>query len=192
MKMRPLLLLSVLLLGGCSVNPYRWPGSEPQTPAPSEPVTQPPVTQPEVKPPVQKPVAPTALAVAMADAFVQAPEVRELANGNPVLLLTPPQNGTGESLDTRPMAAAMIKRIQSKSEFRFVDPGLVAAITSQLEYQQGGVNPASLVRLGRQTGAGYMLYGDLVQQGGRYRLAMSLMDLRSGELLWNASRFASR
>ena len=62
----------------------------------------------------------------------------------------------------------------------------------QLEYQQGGMNPASLVRLGRQTGAGYMLYGDLLSEGGRYRLAMSLMDLKSGELLWNASRSAAR
>ncbi|MFV0644772.1 MAG: hypothetical protein ACK5NN_09790, partial [Sphingomonadaceae bacterium] len=138
MNIRFLLLLSALLLGGCSVNPYRWPGSEPDAPTTSKPVTPPPVTQPEVTPPVQKPVAPTALAVAVADAFVQAPEVRALAaTGHPVLLLTPPQNGTGEPLDTGVMAAAMIKRIKSKSEFRFVDPGQVAAITSQLEYQQG-------------------------------------------------------
>ena len=34
------------------------------------------------------------------------------------------------------------------------------------------MNPASLVRLGRQTGADYMLYGDLcLSEGGRYRLA---------------------
>jgi len=37
-----------------------------------------------------------------------------------------------------------------------------------------------------------MLYGDLLSEGGRYRLAMSLMDLKSGELLWNASRSAAR
>ncbi|MOA60699.1 Penicillin-binding protein activator LpoB [compost metagenome] len=54
------------------------------------------------------------------------------------------------------------------------------------------MNPASLVRLGRQTGAGYMLYGDLVSEGSRYRLAMSLMDLKSGELLWSGNRSASR
>ncbi|MGL5707864.1 MAG: penicillin-binding protein activator LpoB, partial [Aeromonas sp.] len=53
------------------------------------------------------------------------------------------------------------------------------------------MNPASLVRLGRQTGAGYMLYGDLVAEGSRYRLSMTLMELRSGELLWNGSRSAS-
>ncbi len=150
------------------------------------------MTKPDAGAPLPKPVAPTALALAMADAFVQAPEVRELAQtGQPVLLLTPPQNGTGEPVDTRAMAAAMSKRIQSKSGFRFVDPGQVAAITGQLEYQQGRMNPASLVRLGRQTGAGYMLYGDLVAEGSRYRLSMTLMELRSGELLWSGSRSAS-
>ncbi|MCO4198115.1 penicillin-binding protein activator LpoB [Aeromonas hydrophila] len=199
MKLRSLLMVGALLLGGCAVNPYggtQAPVSEPDQPVsqPDQPVSQPdkPVTKPDAGAPLPKPVAPTGLALAMADAFVQAPEVRELAQtGQPVLLLTPPQNGTGEPVDTRAMASAMSKRIQSKSGFRFVDPGQVAAITGQLEYQQGRMNPASLVRLGRQTGAGYMLYGDLVAEGSRYRLSMTLMELRSGELLWSGSRSAS-
>ena len=192
MKLRSLLMVGALMLGGCAVNPYG--GTQAPVSEPDAPVVQPdkPVTKPDVGAPLPKPVAPTGLALAMADAFVQAPEVRELAQtGQPVLLLTPPQNGTGEPVDTRAMAAAMSKRIQSKSGFRFVDPGQVAAITGQLEYQQGRMNPASLVRLGRQTGAGYMLYGELVAEGSRYRLSMTLMELRSGELLWSGSRSAS-
>ncbi|MGU5846800.1 penicillin-binding protein activator LpoB [Aeromonas hydrophila] len=192
MKLRSLLMVGALLLGGCAVNPYG--GTQAPVSEPDQPVSQPdkPVTKPDAGAPLPKPVAPTGLALAMADAFVQAPEVRELAQtGQPVLLLTPPQNGTGEPVDTRAMAVAMSKRIQSKSGFRFVDPGQVAAITGQLEYQQGRMNPASLVRLGRQTGAGYMLYGDLVAEGSRYRLSMTLMELRSGELLWSGSRSAS-
>lgn len=192
MKLRSLLMVGALMLGGCAVNPYG--GTQVPVSEPDAPVVQPdkPVTKPDAGAPLPKPVAPTGLALAMADAFVQAPEVRELAQtGQPVLLLTPPQNGTGEPVDTRAMAAAMSKRIQSKSGFRFVDPGQVAAITGQLEYQQGRMNPASLVRLGRQTGAGYMLYGDLVAEGSRYRLSMTLMELRSGELLWSGSRSAS-
>lgn len=192
MNMRSLLMVGALLLGGCSINPYG--GTPAPVTEPDQPVIQPekPVTKPDAGAPLPKPVAPTGLALSMADAFVQAPEVRELAqSGNAVLLLTPPRDGTNDELDTSTMAAAMSKRIQSKSGFRFVDPGQVAAITGQLEYQQGRMNPASLVRLGRQTGASYMLYGDLVSEGSRYRLTMSLMELRSGELLWNGSRFAS-
>lgn len=195
MKTRHLLMLSALLLGGCTINPYG--GTPAPVTEPDQPVSQPgkAVTEPDAAEPVPapKPVAPTGLALAMADAFLKAPEVQALTQGgSPVLLLMPPQNGTGEEFNTQPMAIAMSKRIQANSGFRFADPGQVAAITSQLEYQQGGMNPASLVRLGRQTGAGYMLYGDLVSEGSRYRLAMSLMDLKSGELLWNGSRTASR
>ncbi|HDO1102277.1 TPA: penicillin-binding protein activator LpoB, partial [Aeromonas salmonicida] len=157
MNMRSLLMVGALLLGGCSINPYG--GTPAPVTEPDQPVIQPekPVTKPDAGAPLPKPVAPTGLALAMADAFVQAPEVRELAqSGNAVLLLTPPRDGTNDELDTSTMAAAMSKRIQSKSGFRFVDPGKVAAITGQLEYQQGRMNPASLVRLGRQTGASYM------------------------------------
>ncbi|WP_429101279.1 penicillin-binding protein activator LpoB [Aeromonas rivipollensis] len=195
MKTRHLLMLSALLLGGCTINPYggtQAPVTEPDQPVsqPDKPVTE---TEAEVVKPAPKPVAPTGLALAMADAFVLAPEVQALTQGgSPVLLLMPPQNGTGVEFSTQPMAVAMSQRIQAKSGFSFADPGQVAAITGQLEYQQGGMNPASLVRLGRQTGAGYMLYGDLVSEGSRYRLAMSLMDLKSGELIWNGSRSASR
>lgn len=192
MKMRSLLVLGALVLGGCAVNPYG--GTQAPVSEPKQPVSQPdkPVTKPEAEKPAPKPVAPTGLAIAMADAFLKAPEVKALAGSNPVLLLMPPQNGTGEPFNTQPMAVAMSQRIQQHGGFSFADPGQVSAITSQLEYQQGGMNPASLVRLGRQTGAGYMLYGDLVSEGSRYRLAMSLMDLKSGELLWNGSRTASR
>ena len=49
-----------------------------------------------------------------------------------------------------------------------------------------------MVRLGKQTGAQYMLYGNLasiVKSNGKvkdvfYQLTMNLMDLRSGELVW--------
>ncbi|WP_043756998.1 hypothetical protein [Aeromonas taiwanensis] len=194
MKLRSLLMVGALMLGGCVVNPYG--GTPAPVGEPDKPVTQPqkPATQPGKTEPVPapKPVAPTALAVAMADAFLKSAEVQSIAGSSPVLLLMAPQNGTGEAFSTQPMAVAMIQRIQANSGFRFADPGQVAAITGQLEYQQGGMNPASLVRLGRQTGAGYMLYGDLVSEGSRYRLAMSLMDLKSGELLWNGSRSAPR
>ncbi|MGY3902451.1 penicillin-binding protein activator LpoB [Aeromonas lusitana] len=192
MTLRSLLVLGALVLGGCAVNPYG--GTQAPVSEPQQPVVQPekPVTEPEVVKPAPKPEAPTGLALAMADTFLKAPEVKALAGSNPVLLLTPPRNGTGEPFSTQPMAVAMSQRIQQHGGFSFADPGQVAAITGQLEYQQGGMNPASLVRLGRQTGANYMLYGDLVSEGSHYRLAMSLMDLKSGELLWNGSRSANR
>lgn len=192
MKLRSVLMVGALLLGGCAVNPYG--GSPAPVGETAPPVKQPDkvVTEPEVSTAQPTPVAPLGLAQAMANAVVQAPEVRALTRGDkPVLLLAPPQNNTQSQVDTDTMAAAMRPRIQAGG-FRLVDADRVAAITGQLEYQQGGVNPASLVRLGRQTGAGYMLYGDLGEAAGRYQLAMSLMDLKSGELVWSGSRSAQR
>lgn len=198
MKMRFLLLLTAMLLAGCSINPYsgtRPPVVQPEPPVPeqSKPVVQPKQpapeqSQPVVSKPVKKPKALLGLAKAMANAFVQSSPVQALAQRSPILLLTPPQNSAAEDLDTQAIAVAMQKQIQAHSVFRFVDGNQVKAITRQLEYQQAGVNPASLVRLGRQTGANYMLYGEVSGSASQYRLAMSLMELRSGELLWQESR----
>lgn len=191
MKMRTLLILGSLLLGGCSINPYSSPFppvTQPSKPTqPPKPVMPPPALESEVS--LAKPMVPIGLAQALADRFVQAPEVQALAqSGNAVLLLTPPRDSTDDGIDTALLAATMGKQIAAKSGIRLVEPGQVAAITGQLEYQQGGINPAALVRLGRQTGAGYLLYGELATQGRGYRLMMTLMDLRSGELLWDGSR----
>ncbi|WFF97655.1 hypothetical protein [Aeromonas caviae] len=40
--------------------------------------------------------------------------------------------------------------------------------------------------------SGELLWNASRSAARRYRLAMSLMDLKSGELLWNASRSAAR
>ena len=54
--------------------------------------------------PAPKPVAPTGLAVALADDFLKAADVQALAGSSPVLLLMAPQNGTGEAFSTQPLA----------------------------------------------------------------------------------------
>ena len=55
------------------------------------------------------------------------------------------------------------------------------------------MNPASLVRLGRQTGAGlHALRGSPLSEGAATGSPLSLMDLKSGEPNWNASRSAAR
>ncbi len=76
MKLRSLLMVGALLLGGCAVNPYG--GTQAPVSEPDQPVSQPdkPVTKPDAGAPLPKPVAPTGLALAMADAFVKAAEVR--------------------------------------------------------------------------------------------------------------------
>ncbi|HGE5060099.1 TPA: hypothetical protein ACGG7I_006203, partial [Klebsiella pneumoniae] len=74
MKLRSLLMVGALLLGGCAVNPYG--GTPAPVGEPDKPVTKPekPVAEPDKAEPVPapKPVAPTGLAVALADDFLKA------------------------------------------------------------------------------------------------------------------------
>ena len=104
MKLRSLLMVGALLLGGCAVNPYG--GTPAPVGEPDKPVSQPekPVAEPEAVKPPPKPVAPTGLAVALADDFLKAADVQALAGSSPVLLLMAPQNGTGEAFSTQPLA----------------------------------------------------------------------------------------
>ena len=107
-----LLMVGALLLGGCAVNPYG--GRLRRSARPDKPVTKPekPVAEPDKAEPVPapKPVAPTGLAVALADDFLKAADVQALAGSSPVLLLMAPQNGTGEPLQHPALAVAMIQR----------------------------------------------------------------------------------
>ena len=115
-------------------------------------------------------------------------------NGRPVLFVDSIRNKSSEHIDTEALTDTMRTQLLRSGKFRFVDMSKVAAVKEQLEYQQtsGQVDPASMVRLGKQTGAQYMLYGNLasiVKDNGKvkdvyYQMTMNLMDLENGELLW--------
>ena len=131
----------------------------------------------------------------MVQSLIDSPATTEISvNGRPVLFVDSIRNKSSEHIDTEALTDTMRTQLLRSGKFRFVDMSKVAAVKEQLEYQQasGLVDPASMVRLGKQTGAQYMLYGNLasiVKSNGKvkdvfYQLTMNLMDLRSGELVW--------
>ena len=135
------------------------------------------------------------LAAKMASSFADSPAVREAsASGRPVLFVDSIRNKTSEHIDTEALTDSIRTQLLRTGKFRFVDMSKVQSVKDQLEYQQqsGMVNPAAAVRLGKQTGAQYMLYGNLasiVKDNGKvkdvfYQLTMNLMALESGELIW--------
>ena len=135
------------------------------------------------------------LASKMARSLADSPAVKEAsANGRPVLFVDSIRNKSSEHIDTEALTDSMRTQLLRSGKFRFVDMSKVQSVKEQLEYQQqsGMVNPAAMVRLGKQTGAQYMLYGNLasiVKDNGKvkdvfYQLTMNLMDLKSGELVW--------
>ena len=136
-----------------------------------------------------------AIADKMADSMLSSPATGEItAAGRPVLFMDSIRNKTSEHIDTEAITDTMRTKLLRAGKFRFVDMSKVAEVKQQLEYQQssGMVDPASMVRLGKQTGARYMVYGNLasiVKDNGKvkdvyYQMTMNLMDLQNGELLW--------
>lgn len=135
------------------------------------------------------------LASKMARSLADSPAVKEAGvNGRPVLFVDSIRNKSSEHIDTEALTDSMRTQLLRSGKFRFVDMSKVQSVKDQLEYQQqsGMVNPAAMVRLGKQTGAQYMLYGNLasiVKDNGKvkdvfYQLTMNLMELESGELIW--------
>ena len=135
------------------------------------------------------------LASKMARSLADSHAVKEAsANGRPVLFVDSIRNKSSEHIDTEALTDSMRTQLLRSGKFRFVDMSKVQSVKEQLEYQQqsGMVNPAAMVRLGKQTGAQYMLYGNLasiVKDNGKvkdvfYQLTMNLMELESGELIW--------
>ena len=136
-----------------------------------------------------------AIADKMADSMLASPATSEIAaGGRPVMFMDSIRNKTSEHIDTEAITDTLRTKLLSSGKFRFVDMSKVSAVKQQLEYQQssGMVDPASMVRLGKQTGARYMVYGNLasiVKDNGKvkdvyYQMTMNLMDLQNGELLW--------
>ena len=131
----------------------------------------------------------------MVQSLIDNPVMTEISStGRPVLFVDSIRNKTSEHIDTEALTDTMRTQLLRSGKVRFVDMSKVAAVKEQLEYQQaaGMVDPASMVRMGKQTGAQYMLYGNLasiVKDNGKvkdvfYQLTMNLMALKSGELVW--------
>jgi uncharacterized protein (TIGR02722 family) len=134
-----------------------------------------------------------AIADKMADSMLASPATSEItAGGRPVMFMDSIRNKTSEHIDTEAITDTIrTKLLRRQVPLRRHEQG--GAVKQQLEYQQqrhGG--SASMVRLGKQTGARYMVYGNLasiVKDNGKvkdvyYQMTMNLMDLQNGELLW--------
>ena len=98
-----------------------------------------------------------AIADKMADSMLASPATSEItAGGRPVMFMDSIRNKTSEHIDTEAITDTIRTKLLRSGKFRFVDMSKVAAVKQQLEYQQGSgmVDPATMVRLGKQTEIG--------------------------------------
>lgn len=131
----------------------------------------------------------------MTDSLLQSPVVGTMtANTRPVVFVEKIKNKTSEHIDTESVTDSISTQLLRSGKFRFVDMTKVDAVVDQLKYQNDGgmVDPSKAIQFGQQTGAEYMLYGNLSsivknnadKSDVYYKFTMRLLDLRSGLVEW--------
>lgn len=173
-----LLWLVAFLLTGCNTTLYKPAGKSPagQTVTTGSGGVQP-----------ARPLDLQALAKRTAASVIKRSDKAELGKSS-TLYVDMIRNSTGSTLDTAKMTKVLHTELARSGRFKLIPLEKNAAFQQSLEYQQseGALNPSTAVQLGKQTGADLILYGNVsrVKKSRTYQLTTSMMDLRSGELLF--------
>ena len=132
------------------------------------------------------------------DLLVFGPVVRLTAERRPVVFVDKIKNKTTEHIDTESITDTIQTKLLKSGKFRFVDMTTVKAIQEQMQFQMdsGLVDPSKAVAFGKQTGAEFMLYGNMSSIVKRnsdtkdvyYKFTLKLMNLESGILEWASEK----
>ena len=137
-----------------------------------------------------------AIAGKMVDSVLTFPPVVEVTSKRrPVIFVDKIKNKTSEHIDTESVTDTISNKLLRSGKFRFVDMTKVAAVREQMDYQRdsGMVDQNKAMQMGRQTGAEYMMYGNLssiVKSSSSakdvyYKFTLRLMHLESGIVEWS-------
>jgi uncharacterized protein (TIGR02722 family) len=132
----------------------------------------------------------------MVDSLLTFPPIVEVTKkSRPVMFVDRIKNKTSEHIDTESITDTVSTRLLRSGKFRFVDMTKVEDVYRQLDYQSdsGLVDPKTAVKVGKQIGAQYMLYGNLSSIVKRtedkkdvyYKFTMKLMHLETGLVEWS-------
>lgn len=186
------MLASSLALAACTIpNPYSSQPApvRPSAPSPSQPlppIVKPPVIEMPSAPPSPVPEVRSENLAYLVDGLAKKLKASSAINEvqGPVLLNNI-SNQAGSPVDTQGLTARLQNNL--RANLRFADGAKVSSLREQLAYQGGRADIASLVRLGKQSGADYLLSTTLTRSGATMTLKGQLMELASGELLWSDS-----
>lgn len=131
----------------------------------------------------------------MVDSLLSFPPIVQITSQKrPVVFVDTIKNKTLEHIDTESITDTISTQLLRSGKFRFVDMTKLDAIKRQLSYQNdsGLVNQQTAIKIGRQVGAEYMLYGNLSsinkKNGSKkdvyYKFTMKLMQLETGLIEW--------
>lgn len=114
--------------------------------------------------------------------------------GRPVIFVGKMKNSTSEHIDMRSLADKMEVALGRTDKFAFLDKAAREELAQEYEYQASGyVGATSAKAKGQQTGADYMMTGEIssiTQEVGRdklvyYKMTSKLHNIRSGIIEWS-------
>lgn len=132
------------------------------------------------------------IAEKMVDDLLASPAMADIAapGKRPILFIDSIKNKTTEHIDTESITDTISTKLLNSGRFRFVDRSKVDAMAKELDYQaaSGMVDENRSVKMGRQLGAQYMLYGNfssITKNAGStrdvyYKFTMKLSNLETG------------
>jgi uncharacterized protein (TIGR02722 family) len=137
--------------------------------------------------------------ITLVDSLLTTEHIVSLLKGKrPVLFIDGIKNKTSEHIDTESITDTISTKLISTGKFRFIDMTKVESVKKQYDYQNksGLVNEETSVKVGRQIGADYMLYGNISSIVKRakstkdiyMKITLKLMDIESGIIEWQGEK----
>lgn len=135
------------------------------------------------------------IAATLVDDLLTFPPIVQMTSARrPVVFVDKIRNKTTEHIDTESITDTVQTKLLKSGKFRFVDMTAIKQVQQQLNFQtdSGMVDPAKAVALGKQTGAEFMLYGNMSSIVKRndstkdvyYKFTMKMMNLETGIMEW--------
>tara|TARA_R110000868_G_scaffold8205_3_gene42507 strand:- start:103291 stop:103869 length:579 start_codon:yes stop_codon:yes gene_type:complete len=122
------------------------------------------------------------------------PVVQLTSKERPILFVAGVKNTTNQQINTDMINNMMMTQLIQSGKFRFTDMSVVKKMRDQLNYQSdsGNVDPQSVIKIGQQVGAQYMLYGSVsaIEKSGDgktsmyFLVSMRLMNIKTGIVEW--------
>lgn len=136
------------------------------------------------------------IAEKMVDSILSFPPIVEILDTKrPIIFVERIKNKTTEHIDMESITDSISSRLLLSGKFRFIDMSKVNKVKEQLEFQNRGgmVNTETAVKVGRQIGAEYMLYGNLSsivkktssRKDVYFKFTLKLVHLESGIVEWS-------
>jgi len=135
------------------------------------------------------------IAAKLVDGLISFPPIVQMTSARrPVVFVDKIKNKTTEHIDTESITDTIQTKLLQSGKFRFVDMTAVKAVQEQMQFQMdsGMVDPTKAAAFGKQTGAEFMLYGNMssiVKRGSGaqdvyYKFTLKLVNLESGIMEW--------